>query len=165
MEFNSRQAKIIKSKPNGYNMIKGKSKSGKTTTILNRIPFLLKSYCLAENDSILMIVPFEESLKKSERIYNNIESEKYYQESFFEKDTKKHFRINTIEKLAFEYISVSNKEFINEYKIIDELEKKEILLDIIKNIKIKRFDKIENIDFLIQEFKYIKSFNYDLEEY
>lgn len=165
MEFNSRQAKIIKSKPNGYNMIKGKSKSGKTTTILNRIPFLLKSYCLAENDSILMIVPFEESLKKSERIYNNIESEKYYQESFFEKDTKKHFRINTIEKLAFEYISVSNKEFINEYEIIDELEKKEILLDIIKNIKIKRFDKIENIDFLIQEIKYIKSFNYDLEEY
>ena len=41
-----------------------------------------------------MIVPFEESLKKSEKIYNSIESEKYHQESFFEKDTKNHFNIN-----------------------------------------------------------------------
>lgn len=165
MEFNSRQAKIIKSKPNGYNMIKGKSNSGKTTTILNRIPFLLKSYCLEENDSILMIVPFEESLKKSEKIYNSIESEKYHQESFFEKDIKKHFKINTIEKIAFEYINMNNKEYFNKYKFINELEKEEILSDIINNKKIKISKKIADIDFLMQEIKYIKSFNYKLEGY
>lgn len=165
MEFNSRQAKSIKSKPNGYNIIKGKGRTGKTTTILNKIPLLLKSYSFEENDSVLMIVPFKESLKNAEEIYNNIESEKYHQESFFQKDEQNHFKIKTIEKLAFEYIKMNNEENIYNYKLVNEYRKEEILIDIINNKKTIKFKKIENIDFLIQEIKYIKSFNYNLEEY
>jgi len=165
MEFNSRQLKIIKSKPNGYNLVKGKSKTGKTTTILNRIPLLLNSYCLEENDSILMVVPSKNSLSKVEDIYNSIDNKKYHQESFFEKDIEKHFKIDYIDKLVFEYLEGIEKRNVLKSKLLSKNEKHEIILNIINNEKSLKNKKIGNVDFLIEEIKYIKSFNYSLEEY
>lgn len=165
MEFNSRQLKIIKSKPNGYNLVKGKTQTGKTTTVLNRIPLLLNSYCLEENDSILMIVPSKKSLEKVENIYNNLDNKEYHQESFFEKDIEKHFKIDYIEKIVFEFLGSKKNQNELKSKLLSGYEKYEIILNIINNQKKIKNRKIRNVDFLIEEIKYIKSFNYSLEEY
>ena len=43
MELSLEQKRFIKSRRNGYKLLKGKCGSGKTTAVINRIPMLIKS--------------------------------------------------------------------------------------------------------------------------
>ena len=54
MQLNLEQKRIIESKPNGHMLIKGVAGSGKTTVAVNKIPLLLRHYCAAKDDMILM---------------------------------------------------------------------------------------------------------------
>lgn len=74
MELNVEQKKIIENKPNGHILIKGVAGSGKTTVAVNKIPFLLKNYCYASDDKVLMVT-FNKSLSGyGKYIYENLNS-------------------------------------------------------------------------------------------
>lgn len=108
MEYNKEQRKIINSKPHRHMLIKGKKSTGKTTAIINKIPSLLNNYCIDKDDKILVAARNEKHSNLISFIYDNIESEKYHQSSFFDTDNSDKLEIRTIDALMLYYF--------NEYK-------------------------------------------------
>lgn len=172
MEFNKGQKKIINSKPNGHMLIKGIEGAGKTTAFVNKIPSLLNHYCIAKDDKILVVTHNEEISKNISFIYENIEEEKYHQNSFFDTDNKGKLEIKTINSLISYYFNLYISE--NNKKITLALQKEcrkaieKAIKTVSKKYEKKKFD-ILNLDFaefIQDEVKWIKACNYvNLEEY
>ncbi len=187
MKYNKRQLKVINSKKNGFSIIKGSKSTGKTITALERIRKLLSSCCIEKDDNIIMIVKNQEKLKNAKSLYEKIQCEQFYQESFFEKTTDDCFKIQTLDNIAFSLFNLFKNRSKNnsKYRIISKDTKCEILYEIINalknnesiikkynvdishyNIKVnKKYLNKYNIEFLINEIKYIKAFNYTIDEY
>ncbi|OOM80727.1 LexA family transcriptional regulator [Clostridium sp. BL-8] len=166
MEFNKEQKKIINYKPHGHLLIKGEKLTGKTTIIINKIPMLLNHYCIEKNDKILIAAYDEQHLRHISYIYDNIESEKYHQNSFFDEDNSDKLEIRTIESLIIYYFNKYKKD--NNIEIImasaEECEKqlKDSMEIIKKKYEKNKFDLLdyENIEFVKEEIAWIKSCSY-----
>lgn len=172
MEFNRSQRKIINSKPNGHMLIKGPRDTGKTTAFINKVPTLLNKYCISKDDKILIATYNEEYSKKISLIYNNIDKEKYHQNSFFDEDNSDKLEISTIDSLMSYYFNKYNKSHKIKLDIATISECKNELKKAITVIAKKYENKkliilnIEFSEFIQEEIQWIKSFNYiDLEEY
>ncbi len=187
MKYTNSQLKIINSRKSGFSIIKGTSNTGKTAAALGRIRKLLRSFCIEKDDNIIMIIKDEEKLKDTKDLYNKMHYEQFYQESFFKRNSKECLKLQTIDNLAFSLFNSFKKSSKKNSKIslISKSTKIEIITEIINtlirnenvirnyevdiskyNIKLsKQFINKFNVDFLINEIKYIKSFQYSLEEY
>lgn len=172
MEFDKKQRKIINSKPNGQLLIKGEKGTGKTTASINKIPLLLKQYCISHNDRVLVVTYNEECSNSISYIYNNIEAEKYHQNSFFDEDNSNKLEIRTIESLMVYYFNQNNKKYNNKLTIASnkecENELKEAIISVIERYGKKKINilNLELAKFIQEEIKWIKSCNYiNLEEY
>ena len=172
MEFNKAQRKIINSKPNGNMLIKGASGTGKTTAFINKIPSLLNKYCISKDDRVLVATYNEENSKNVSYIYNNIDKEKYHQNSFFDEDNSDKLEISTIEALIYYYFNQHSKSHKKKFDIATITECKNEIKKAIKVIAKKSEKKKLNIlniefsEFIQEEIKWIKSCNYrSLEEY
>lgn len=172
MEFDKKQRKIINSKPNGHLLIKGEKGTGKTTAFINKIPLLLKQYCISHDDRVLVATYNEEDSNTVSFIYNNIEAEKYHQSSFFDEDNSNKLEIKTIESLMLYYFNQNIKKRDSKLTIASEKECENELRKAIITVT-ERYGKrkinILNLDlaqFIHEEVKWIKSCNYiNLEEY
>ncbi|MDD3187831.1 MAG: UvrD-helicase domain-containing protein, partial [Bacilli bacterium] len=172
MEFNRGQRKIISSKPNGHMLIKGAKGTGKTTAFVNKIPSLLNHYCISKDDRVLIANYNEDDLKSVSFIYENIDAEKYHQNSFFDEDNSDKLELSTIDSLVLYYVNQYNKENKKNFTIASikecENELKEAILNISKKYEKKKLNilDIEFTKFIQEEIKWIKSCNYmSLEEY
>ncbi|RII33926.1 repressor LexA [Clostridium chromiireducens] len=172
MYFNKEQKKIINSKPNGHMLIKGEKGTGKTTTFINKIPSLLNHYCISKDDKILVATRDEEASTYVSYIYDNIETEKYHQSSFFDRDNSDKLEISNITSLIYYYFNQYKNNNKKNDKIASSEECYNQLKDAIKTILNKYENKkpsILNLDFaqfIQEEIRWIKSSNYiNLEEY
>lgn len=172
MEFDKKQRKIINSKPNGHLLIKGEKGTGKTTASINKIPVLLKQYCISHDDRVLVATYNEKYSNDVSFIYNNIEAEKYHQSSFFDEDNSDKLEIKTIESLMIHFFNQNNKNQNNKLNIASnkecENELKQAIINVAEKYGKKKI-KILNLElaqFIQEEIKWIKSCNYiNLEEY
>lgn len=172
MEFDKKQRKIINNKPNGQLLIKGEKGTGKTTAFIHKIPSLLNNYCIAEDDKILIATYNEECSENIHSIYENIEVEKYHQNSFFDEDNSHRLEIITINSLMLYYFNKYKKENKKNFTIesIRECEDqlKEAIVTITKKYEKKKLNilDLKYIKFIQEEIKWIKACNYlKLEEY
>ena len=172
MEFNRAQRKIINTKPNGQMLIKGPKGTGKTTAFINKIPTLLNNYCIAKDDRVLIATSNEEQTNSISFIYENLDAEKYHQNSFFDEDNSHKLEISTIDSLMIYYFNQYKKSFNKKIDIAESAECENELKKAIKSI-MKKYEKekinilkLEFAEFIQEEIKWIKAFNYEnLEEY
>ena len=172
MEFNRAQRKIINSKPNSHMLIKGARGTGKTTAFINKIPSLLNNYCISNDDGVLVATYNEDYCKNVSFVYENIDVEKYHQNSFFDEDNSDKLDISTIDSLIIYYFNQYNKSHKEKTDIATIKECENELKKAIKIIA-KRYEnkklKILNLgfsEFIQEEIRWIKSCNFmNLQEY
>lgn len=169
MELNAAQIKLVENKSLGYNLLKGVTGSGKTTTAVYRSVYLENYYCLYDKDRILMIAGDSTQIEDIKRMYDKAkENTKFNYITLFSKlDDKLH--IHSIEDIVYKYFHYDKK--YSNYNLIESKEEKEaILVQCIKDVK-KSYEKIKilnnkYIEFIIDEISWIKSCNYNtLEKY
>jgi SOS regulatory protein LexA len=172
MDFNRGQRKIINGKPNGHLLIKGGSGTGKTTAFVNKIPSLLNKYCIFKDDRVLITTSSEEDLKKIAVIYENIEQEKYHQNSFFDTDNSDKLEMNVLTSLITYYYNQYNNTHKKKFDIASyeeiENEPKNAISAIREQYSKKRIKILneEFFEFIKEEIIWIKACNYlKLEEY
>lgn len=172
MEFNKEQNKIIKFKPHGHMLIKGNKETGKTTAIINKIQFLLNNYCIDKNDKILIATYNEQYCNHVSLAYDNIETEKYHQSSFFDEDNSDKLEITTIDSLMLYYFNEYKKKHKKEINIASVTECRDSLIAAIQSVR-KKYEKKKfplldsnNIEFIHSEILWIKSCGYlKIEDY
>jgi SOS regulatory protein LexA len=172
MEFNRGQKKIINGKPNGQLLIKGVSGTGKTTAFINKIPSLLNKYCISNDDRVLITTSSEEDLKKIAFIYENIEQDKYHQNSFFDTDNSDKLEMNLLDSLILYYYNQYNNAHKKKIDVASSEEIENELKNAINAVREKYSKKRikilneEFFDFIKEEIIWIKACNYlKLEEY
>lgn len=170
MQLNLEQKKIIESKPNGHTLIKGVAGSGKTTVAVNKIPLLLRHYCIERDDKVLMAT-YNKSLSKYVAfIYDNIKNEINNQKSLFDEDNEDKLQIKTIDSLMFSYFLQYKKQQKLKLEIASSKECQNALIDAIHYVA-NKYEDIKIIDprflqFIKEEILWIKSCNYlELQEY
>ncbi|MDO5517693.1 MAG: transcriptional repressor LexA [Clostridium sp.] len=175
MDLSLEQKRFIKSRCNGYKLLKGKYGSGKTTAVINRIPVLIKSYAPEKEDTVLVAAYNDEHLNKLSIIYENIGKDKYRQSSFFDEENFHKLKINTIDSLTLYYF----EKYKEHHDFSASLAKEEEVLKCVKSAisvvkdNIKRKSKIShkilninNLEFIRHEIGFIKESNISsLDEY
>ncbi|MGL5381463.1 transcriptional repressor LexA [Clostridium sp.] len=167
MEFSKVQKRFINQKSVGYQIVKGKKGTGKSTSAIYRAINLENNYCIYEEDKILIVTSNYSKTRNALELYDE-ESNRDYFYSLFSLD-KNRVNISTLEKLISTYsaaykrekkISLSNIDEKNQYIIFEKL-----------NDKIEEFSKKSKLiknstkDFLLDEVLWIKSSAFTLEEY
>lgn len=170
MQLNLEQKKIIESKPNGHTLIKGVAGSGKTTVAVNKIPLLLRHYCIELDDKVLMAT-YNKSLSKYVAfIYENIKNEINDQKSLFDEGSEDKLQIKTIDSLMFYYFVQYKKKHKLKLEIASSKDSQNALIDAIHYVA-NKYEDIKIIDprflqFIKEEIQWIKSCNYmELQEY
>ena len=173
MELNVEQKKIIENKPNGHILIKGVAGSGKTTVAVNKIPFLLKNYCYASDDKVLMVT-FNKSLSGYVKyIYENSKKSLQEEQIGFEcfEDNEKKLDIRTIDSLIYKcFFKYKASHKIKELDIASSNESQNALVNAIL-VMAKKYPDVKILDtryfpFIKDEILWIKACNYmELEEY
>lgn len=152
MEFSQAQKRIIKSRPNGIKIIKGESGCGKTYAAVNRAFNLAQSYCAGKDDDILIITKNENSLRNITDIYENIADRTIIQKSFFDEDNRSRIWINDINSIIDSYFSSYKNSHKTDYDIADYKKCKEIISEVLRNVKEEESRKYRNVRFLNSEY-------------
>lgn len=173
MKLSNEQNRIVKSKCTGYRLIKGNAGSGKTYAVINKIPKIVKSYCIEEDDSLLFVAYNNEHLLNTKYIYDNLEKAKYEQRSFFDNENKQKVIFKDIKQmilLMFEQYKMKNNcrlKIASENKCLEYLKESiEVVKEKTKNRNRYEKKNLFNIDVIKKEIKFIKKSNYSsIEEY
>ncbi len=167
MELTKAQDKFIKHKTSGYQVLKGKEGTGKSTASIYKALNLENNYCLYEDDKILFVTSNYIKNSNANELYNK-ESNNDYFYSLFSLE-KNRVDIVTFEELINTYYNAYLREKGQVFKIINKKES----LNVLKTLKneIEKFHKkskfIEKatLDFLLDEIWWIKASNLTLDEY
>ncbi|MBQ3420348.1 MAG: UvrD-helicase domain-containing protein, partial [Romboutsia sp.] len=175
MELSLEQIRFIKSRKNGYKLLKGICGSGKTTAVINRIPTLIKSYAPEKSDNVLVAALSDDHLEKLSSAYENIGRDKYTQSSFFDEENFHKLKINTIDSLVLYYFEQYKKHHKFNASIGRDNDFVSCILKAVSDVKeaLKRNTKVSNeilnennIKFLKKEIQFIKESNISsLDEY
>lgn len=151
------QERFIESKPHEFNIVKGKSNTGKSEAILHRILNMYNNFAYDEEDRIL-VVQKEESLKKKlESRYKDVKS-------------KNNFRYVSLlsSKNDPEFITFNNliERYSNNKKTASFKEKEEALISVLQNNEFKKCKKlkVENLHIILSEIRFMKNSNVKNEE-
>lgn len=171
VEFSKIQDRFINQKSVGFQLLKGKKDTGKSTSAIYRTINLENNYCIYEEDRILFITSNYGKARAALELYQK-ENNKNHFYSLFSLD-KERVNISTLEKLISTYslaymrgkrLSLSN---INSdmnlnigFEILDSLE------DAIKQYS-KKSKLIKNAkrEFILDEIMWIKASTFRKEEY
>lgn len=173
MKLNIEQRKIIESKPSGHMLVRGVAGSGKTTVAVHKIPFLLKHYCPANEDKILVVTFNKSLINYVKYIYGEIEeysNENQIEFDIYSTDTKNKLDIKTIDSIIFRYFATYKQKNKLNISLANPKEQQKNLLDAIVSISKKYNDvsliNIKNLNFIREEIMWIKACNYiNIEEY
>lgn len=174
MKLNVEQRRIIESKPNGHNLVRGVAGSGKTTVAVHKIPFLLKNYCHEKDDRVLVVTYNKSLINYVKYIYGEIEK---YQEQeqlalgLYESDNKNKIDIKTIDSIMFRYFMLYIKnQKIDKLNLATREQLTNALVEAITVVKsnyqeVKALN-VQNFNFIKEEICWIKACNYmNIEEY
>ena len=167
MEFSKVQNRFINQKSVGYQLLKGKRGTGKSTTCIYRAINLENNYCIYEEDKILVITSNYNKTNKALELYKS-ESNMDYFYSLFSLD-KNRVKICTLEELLTTcYNGYKGEKGLNLSYI-----NKENSIEIINNLdeEIKSFAKKSKFmlkatrEFILDEILWIKACGFSKEEY
>lgn len=174
MRLNVEQRRIIENKPNGHVLVKGVAGSGKTTVAVHKIPFLLKDYTYEKDDKILVITYNKSLINYIKYIYEEIERNKENEQltlGIYESGDEDKLYIETIDNMMFKYFtSYIKEEKLEKLRVATEKQINKAMVDAIDVVK-KEYEKVnvldrKNLNFIIEEIRWMKSCNYtDIEEY
>lgn len=174
MKLNIEQRKIIESKPNGHMLVRGVAGSGKTTVAVHKIPFLLKHYCLADEDRILVVTFNKSLINYVKYIYDEIKEYNNENQIAFENmynlNTQDKLEIKTIDSIMYRYFMIYKKQNNIKLEVASLQEQQNILIDSIMKISEKYKDvgilNPKNLNFIREEIMWIKACNYtEIETY
>lgn len=175
MELSLEQKRFIKSRKNGYKLLKGNGGSGKTTAIINRIPALIQSYSPKKSDKVLVVAFDDNYLKEISSIYENMVKDNYVQSSFFHKENFNKLNINSIDTLILYYFEKYKRNHKFNSTIGRDSDINDCVLKAIHTVKgsLKRNTRvsneilnISNTQFIKKEIQFIKESNISsLDEY
>ena len=167
MELTKAQDKFVRHRSSGYQVLKGKEGTGKSTASVYKAINLENNYCLYEDDKILFVTSNYSKSKEVKECYI-IEKDGRYFYSLFSLD-KNRVDIITLEELINTYYNAYIRENGQTYKIINKDESLNILKSLRDKIesfyKKSKFIEKTNLKFLIDEILWIKASNFSLEEY
>lgn len=172
MKMDKAQERVLYSKP-GFYLVKGKKDTGKSTLALYKAMYLENSYCLYENEKVLIVCKDESELYTLQRSYNNINSENKSQFiSLFSTEESK-VTFTTVDNLINETLKIYKSQLedklnIKDIKIIAEKEEVEIFNEVFKSFKEKnsgnRILKEKYFKFFFEEIQWIMSCGFRSEE-
>ncbi|MBE6054935.1 MAG: repressor LexA [Clostridium sartagoforme] len=167
MELTKAQDKFVRHRSSGYQVLKGKEGTGKSTASVYKAINLENNYCLYEDDKILFLTSNYSKSKEVKECYSIEKDERYFY-SLFSLD-KNRVDIITLEELINTYYNAYIRENGQTYKIINKDESLKILKSLSDKIesfyKKSKFIEKTNLKFLIDEILWIKASNFSLEEY
>lgn len=167
MEFTNVQKKFIRHKSSGYQVLKGKERTGKSTASIYRMLNLENNYCLYEDDKILFVTSNYNKNNEVLDAYNKESNQQYFY-SLFSLD-KKRVNVVTLEELINTYYNAYTREKGQAFKVISRQDSLKILKSLKNEVKSfykkSKFIEKANFEFLIDEILWIKSSNFSLEEY
>ena len=109
MDLNAEQKRIAFQKPKGHSLLRGVAGSGKTSVAIYRVPFLLKNYCFAKDDAILLATYNRTLITYMEFLYTKMSSKELKElRSLFTTPDRK-VDIKTVDSLMFHYF----KEYLH----------------------------------------------------
>ena len=171
MNIDAAIKKIVIGKPFGLTIVKGAQRSGKTMTAAYRALYLKSSYCLYEDEKVLVVVTKQTNIDLLKQHYENAKSQvEYDYRTLFSLSSEEKVNFYTIDELVDKYYS----EYICHNKvnplIINKEEQISILTECVEELKhhYKRvkFIKDANVAFIVDEINWIKSSDFNsMEEY
>lgn len=167
MDFSKIQKRFINSKNSGYQILKGKEGTGKSTAALYKAINLENNYCIYSEDKVLYVTSDYNKNKEALNIYKE-ERDKNLFYSLFSKDNER-VDILTLEDIINTYSLAYRREKGQVLKTIDETKSLSILKDLEEEIKIfykkSKFIKNSSLEFLLEEILWIKANNFSKSEY
>lgn len=167
MELTKAQDKFIRYKTSGYQVLKGKEGTGKSTASIYKALNLENNYCLYEDDKILFVTSNYVKNSNANELYNK-ESNNNYFYSLFSLERNR-VNIVTFEELINTYYNAYLREKGQVFKIIDKKESLNVLQTLKNEIetfyKKSKFIEKATLDFLLDEISWIKASNLTIEEY
>ncbi|MEQ8154333.1 MAG: LexA family transcriptional regulator [Clostridiaceae bacterium] len=169
MELNKNQWRFVNTKNLGYQFLKGKKLTGKTTAAVYRIVNIENNYRLFPGEKIAYIVSKIKQKDKILSIYNDAKEkmeDKYFSLfSFFNKGAE----VISLEELISSYLQGYLREKMNPMRQVTSYEQDVIISNLYENerINFKKSRFIQNVscDFLTDEIKWVKSNAFSFEEY
>ncbi len=146
MKLNIEQRKIIESKPNGHMLVRGVAGSGKTTVAVHKIPFLLKHYCPADEDRILVVTFNKSLINYVKYIYDeikeyNIENQ-IALEDMYSLNREDKLEIKTIDSIMYRYFMIYKNQNNIKWLCFKIVLKMDIFEIIVYNIYISKFRRL-----------------------
>lgn len=161
MELDAAVKKIIIGKPFGLTMVKGAQSSGKTVTAAYRALYLKSSYCIYEDEKVLVVSSERENIDSIKNIYDNAKQENTYDyATLFSLLKEEPINFLTMDELIDKYYIMYLKQ--NNLKLVmaSEDEKENIIKECIEELDSRyrsvKFVKNRDISFIIDEIKWIK---------
>lgn len=158
-EITQMESKFIESKPKKIiTFVKGNNIQEKEDIMLNRISFLENNYCLYKNDKILVVVR-EDEKENIKLKYNNIKKINFYESLLM-------LNNNCVEIKTL--LDITKNRYIKDKQLIESHIQQKIIEEILRYVKGK-FKRVKilnrDIEFFIEEIKFIKSTNIELQDY
>lgn len=157
MNLSKEQKRIVSSKVLNISLVKGKANTGKTTIAVHRAIYLKNSYCLYDNDNILMLAKDIEHKNVLKNVYEKAEKEDFNEYMTLFSNDKKRVEICTLEELIYKYLKLNelNMKILHDmglkYSVLNEC-----ISELRKDNKgIKILDE-KYIPFIIDEIRWIK---------
>lgn len=167
MDFSKIQKRFINSKNSGYQILKGKEGTGKSTSALYKAINLENNYCIYNEDKVLYVTSDYNKNMEALNIYKE-ESDKDLFYSLFSKDNER-VDILTLEDIINTYSIAYRREKGQVLKNIDENKSLSILKELEEDIKVfykkSKFLEKSSLEFLLQEILWIKASNFSKDEY
>lgn len=167
MEFSKVQNRFIKQKSVGYQLLKGKKGTGKSTTCIYRAINLENNYCIYEEDKILVLTTNYNKTNKALELYK-CESNMDYFYSLFSLD-KDRVKICTLEEIittcynGYKGEKGLNLSYINKETSIKIIESLDYIISGFG--KKSKFMLKATKEFILDEILWIKACGFSLEEY
>lgn len=167
MEFSKVQKRFVNSKGSGYQLLKGKGSTGKTTAAIYRAINLENNYCIYEEDKILIASNNFNTTKRALEAYEDGKDEGFFY-SLFSLD-KDRVNILSIEDIIRTYSNGYKRSRGISLKYLQDNKGRELFENLnpfIEEFKEKcRGLKALTNDFLFEEVNWIKACAFSKEEY
>lgn len=167
MEFSKVQDRFIKCKNSGYQFLRGKEGTGKSTVSIYRTINLENNYCIYEEDKILFVTSNYNKKCKAIGFYKK-ENDKDYFYSLFSSE-KDRVHILTMEELIDTYFRAYIRKSGLAIKVINKGKCIEVLNELKEEISLfykkSKFLQKAKVEFLLDEILWIKASNFSKEYY
>ncbi|WP_163192797.1 transcriptional repressor LexA [Clostridium thermarum] len=171
MKMDAAAKKIIFGKPFGLTMVKGMQGTGKSMTAAYRALYLKSSYCLYEDERVLVASGKKDNIHALKKFYSEAQEQYTYDYiTLFSLGKEEPVHFFTVEDIVNKYFNLYKSESNLSLILVNKEEKLQIIRQCIEDLKAQykrvKFIRECNEDFILEEINWIKSCDYrNIEDY